>query len=60
MNVNDAEWWVGAVVLALSGVLLFSPLVLGVEYTLVLLAVGTLGLALGSMLVGLSQRGRAA
>ncbi|USZ68421.1 hypothetical protein NGM10_01460 [Halorussus salilacus] len=59
MDRDDAEFWGGAVLIALGGILLFAPLVAAVEYTVVLLAVGVLLLAAGALLVGLSRRGRA-
>lgn len=59
MNRDEMEFWGGAVLIVLGGILLFAPLVAAVEYTLILLVVGVLGLALGSVLIGLSQRGRA-
>lgn len=59
MNRDEMEFWSGAVLIVLGGILLFAPLVAAVQYTLILLAVGVLGLALGAVLVGLSRRGRA-
>jgi hypothetical protein len=58
---DDAtELWGGLALLVVSGAILFSPLVVAVEYTVLLFLVGVLGLAVGSLLVGLSRRGRAA
>lgn len=59
MDRDTLELWGGALIIVLAGALLFAPLVVAAEYTLILLAVGVLGLALGAVLVGLSQRGRA-
>ena len=59
MNRNDAELWSGAVLLVLAAVLLVAPIVVALRYTVVLFVVAVLGLALGSVLVGLSRRGRA-
>lgn len=60
VNANDAELWGGIALLVVSGAILFSPLLVAFEYTLVLLVGGVAGLAVGSVLVGLSRRGRAA
>lgn len=60
MNVNDAELWAGTLVLLVSAAVLFSPFVLDVDYTSPLFVVGVVGLAVGSILVGLSRRGRPA
>ncbi len=59
MNRNDAELWGGVALLLLGGLLLFAPIVVTLRYTLVLLVVAVAGLAVGSVLVGLSRRGRA-
>ena len=59
MNRNDLELWSGAAAIALAIVLLFAPLVLALEYTVLLYVVGVVGLALGATLIGLSRRGRA-
>jgi len=50
---------IGTATIVLAGVVLFAPLILAARYTLLLLVVGVLGLAAGSVLVGLSRRGRA-
>lgn len=60
MEVDSAELWGGIAVLVVSAGVLFSPLVAGLEYTIVVLVAGVAGLAVGSLLVGLSRRGRAA
>ncbi|WP_132058371.1 hypothetical protein [Halorussus amylolyticus] len=59
MNRETLEFWGGAGIIVLAGILLFAPLVIAAEYTFVLLVIGVLGLAVGALLVGLSQRGRA-
>lgn len=59
METNTAEFWGGVAMLVISAALLFAPFVLVFEYTLVVLLVGTLGLAGGSILVALSRRSRA-
>jgi hypothetical protein len=48
----------GVALLALGAVVLFAPLVFDLAYTTLLLAAAVLVLAAGSVLVGLSQRGR--
>lgn len=60
MNVNDMELWGGVAMILLSAALLLAPFVVVLEYTVPLLVVGVLGLAIGSMLIGFSRRGRAA
>lgn len=59
MDRDTLELWGGGLIIVLAGLLLFAPLVVAAEYTLILLVVGVLGLALGALLVGLSRRGRA-
>ena len=59
MNRNDAELWGGAAVILLGAVLLLAPIFVALRYTFLLLIVGVVGLAVGSVLVGLSRRGRA-
>ena len=56
---DDTQLWGGAGLIVLGGLILFAPLVLDLTYTSLLLAVAVLVLAAGSVLVGLSQRGRA-
>lgn len=61
MNVNAVELWGGATMLVLSAVLLMAPFVVVVlEHTLPLLVVSIMGIAVGSVLIGLSRRGRMA
>lgn len=60
MNVNDAEFWAGTGLLLISAGLLISPLVFAFDYAEALTIVGIAGLAIGSILVGFSRRGRAA
>ena len=59
MDRDTLELWGGGLIIVLAGVLLFAPLVVAGEYTLILLALGVLGLAVGAVLIGLSRRGRA-
>ena len=59
MDRDDAELWGGGLLFVLGTLLLFAPLVMNWRYTTILLAVAVLGLAAGSVLVGLSRRGRA-
>lgn len=59
MNRNDAELWGGVALLLLGALLLFAPIVVTLRYTVVLVLVAVVGLAIGSVLVGLSRRGRA-
>lgn len=57
---DDAtQLWGGAILIVLGGLILFAPLVLAVRYTSLLLVIAVLVLAGGSVLVGLSRRGRA-
>ncbi|WP_244605284.1 hypothetical protein [Halorussus halobius] len=49
----------GIALLVVGAVVLFSPLVMELRYTLLLLAAAVLVLAGGALLVGLSRRGRA-
>lgn len=56
---DDTQLWGGAALILLGGLILFGPLVLNLRYTTILLAVAVLVLAAGSVLVGLSRRGRA-
>lgn len=56
---DDTQLWGGAGLIVLGGLILFAPLVLDLGYTSLLLVVAVLVLAAGSVLVGLSQRGRA-
>ena len=53
------QLWGGAGLIVLGALILFAPLVLDLTYTTLLLSVAVLVLAAGSVLVGLSQRGRA-
>ena len=56
---DDAtQLWGGTVLFVLGALVLFAPLVLDLAYTTLLLAVAVLVLAVGSVLVGLSRRGR--
>jgi hypothetical protein len=48
----------GVVLLAISTVLIFGPGALGVAVPIAAIAVGTLGLAAGALLVGTSDSGR--
>lgn len=59
MDRDTAELWSGAALIATAGVLLFAPIVVGLEYTIVLFVVAVVALAAGATLVGLSRRGRA-
>lgn len=56
---DETQLWSGAILIGLGGLVLFAPLVLDLQYTAVLLVVAVLALALGSLLVGWSRRGRA-
>lgn len=56
---DETQFRSGAALIVVAGLILFAPLVLDVAYDLLLLAVAVLGLAAGSVLIGLSQRGRA-
>jgi len=56
---DETQLWVGIALLVVGGIVLFSPQVLELRYTMVLLAVSVLVLAGGALLVGLSRRGRA-
>jgi O-antigen/teichoic acid export membrane protein len=56
---DDTQLWGGAGLIVLGALILFAPLVLDLTYTTLLLSVAVLVLAAGSVLVGLSQRGRA-
>lgn len=57
---DDAtQLWGGAILFVVGAAVLFAPLVLDLAYTTLLLAVAVLVLAAGSVLVGLSRRGRA-
>ena len=60
MSMDTGQYWGGAVLIVLAGLLLFAPLVLNWQYTNLLLAVAVLGLAAGAMLIGWSRRGRTA
>jgi hypothetical protein len=55
---DQTQLWGGIVLFVLGAVVMFAPLVLDVAYTTLLLAAAVLVLAAGSILVGLSQRGR--
>lgn len=56
---DDAtQLWSGTILFLLGAVVLFAPLVLDLAYTTLLLATAVLVLAVGSVLVGLSRRGR--
>ena len=48
----------GIVLLVLGAVVLFAPLAFDLAYSTLLLAAAVLVLAVGSVLIGLSQRGR--
>lgn len=56
---DQTQFWGGAVLLVLGAVVLFSPLVMELQYTLLLFAVAVLVLAGGALLIGMSRRGRA-
>ncbi|WP_115862951.1 hypothetical protein [Halorussus litoreus] len=56
---DETQLWTGIALLVVGAIVLFSPQVLELRYTLVLLAVSVLILAGGALLVGLSRRGRA-
>lgn len=56
---DGTQLWGGIALLVVGAVVLFSPLVMELRYTLILLAVAVLVLAGGALLVGLSRRGRA-
>jgi len=56
---DETQLWGGIALLVVGAIVLFSPQVLELRYTLVLLAVSVLVLAGGAVLVGLSRRGRA-
>ena len=56
---DEAQLWVGIALLVVGAVVLFSPLVMELRYTLILFAVAVLVLAGGALLIGLSRRGRA-
>lgn len=56
---DQTQLWSGAILIVLGGLVLFAPLALDLTYTSLLLVVAVLGLAAGSLLVGLSRRGRA-
>lgn len=56
---DETQFRGGVGLIVVAGLILFAPLVLDIAYDLVLLAVAVLGLAAGSILVGLSRRGRA-
>jgi len=56
---DETQLWGGIALLVVGAVVLFSPQVLELRYTLILLAVAVLVLAGGALLVGLSRRGRA-
>ena len=60
MDTDTSQYWGGAALIVLAGLLLFAPLVLDWRYTNLLLAVAVLGLAAGAMLLGWSRRGRTA
>ena len=60
MNRNEWELTVGSVLIIAAGIALFAPLVSGVSYPDLVLAVVTLVAAVGVVLVGLSRRGRTA
>ncbi len=55
---DKTQLWGGAALIVVGGVILFAPLVLALRYTSLLLVVAVLVLAAGSLLVGLSRRGR--
>ena len=57
---DDTQLWGGAGLIVVGALVLFAPLVLNLGYTTLLLAVAVLVLAAGSLLVGMSRRGRAA
>lgn len=59
MDWNAVELWGGAALILFGGLLLVSPVFVALRYTVLLLVVGVLVLALGSVLVGLSRKGRA-
>ena len=56
---DDTQLWGGIGLLVLGALVLFAPLVLNLTYTTLLLSAAVLVLAAGSLLVGLSRRGRA-
>ncbi|MFC4450094.1 hypothetical protein [Halorussus aquaticus] len=57
---DDAtQLWGGVGLIVVGALVLFAPLVLNLTYTTLLLSAAVLVLAAGSLLVGLSRRGRA-
>lgn len=56
---DRTQFWGGSALLVVGAVVLFSPLVMELQYTLLLLAAAVLVLAGGALLVGMSRRGRA-
>lgn len=56
---DDTQLWGGAGLIVLGALVLFAPLVLNLAYTTLLLSAAVLVLAAGSLLIGLSRRGRA-
>ncbi|WP_135851201.1 hypothetical protein [Halorussus salinus] len=56
---DKTQLWGGAALILVGGIILFAPLLFALRYTSVLLVVAVLVLAAGSLLVGLSRRGRA-
>lgn len=59
MDTDDAELWSGAILLLIAAVSLVAPLALAFRYTMPLFLFAVVALAAGSVLVGLSRRGRA-
>ncbi|UPV73749.1 hypothetical protein M0R89_14525 [Halorussus limi] len=56
---DDTQLWGGVGLIVVGTLVLFAPLVLNLAYTTLLLSAAVLVLAAGSVLIGLSRRGRA-
>lgn len=56
---NRTQFWSGIVLLVVSAAVLFAAIFMSADYSAVALIAVVIGLAIGSVLVGLSRRGRA-